>query len=68
MVDLPKVTSEDMMKSGLILDIFKIEAKMFGHGLSSRYGMCNRKRGVKDDSKLGVDQIISTISPQHNLL
>lgn len=68
MVDLPKVTPEDMVKSGLILDIFKIDAKTFAHGLSSRYGKCNRKRGIRDDSKLGVDQIIPKISPQHNLL
>lgn len=32
------------------------------------FGTCNRKREVRDDTKLEVKQIISEISSQYNIL
>lgn len=68
MVALPKVTPEEAVRSDLIPDILNMEAKRFAYRLFNEYGKCHRKGVFRDDCRWGVDQIISKISPQHNIL
>lgn len=50
------------------MGIFKIQTNGFADGFFDGFGMCYRKTGVWNDSKLEVDQIISKITSQYNIL
>lgn len=50
------------------MGIFKIQTNGFANGLFYGFGMRYRKTGVWNDSKLEVDQIISKITSQYNIL